>query len=199
MTLIQNELKQFEINVGQLKKNDSLHEEKIISLRSADNLISFLNEELASITGSSGIYRPEPSLANKAMKWRGQVEQLLQSSSIISSPGKAVEFSSSDLPLLLERATDRALIVKQDRSVYMLDVAESSEKSGVWKIGDEHVNDLRDRVLNKTTLTTEEEFDNEFEKWLGKVALAKEVEDEIGNLPNWSTTAEQFSSEEDPF
>jgi hypothetical protein len=64
--------------------------------------------------------------------------------------------------------------IAQERSRYMLEAAKKSGETGetgVWKIGDKHVEDLvrSKRTLGskpeKTTLTTRDEFNKEYDKF----------------------------------
>lgn len=59
---------------------------------------------------------------------------------------------------------DRSVRVR--RSEDMFRAAQRSNKIGVWKVGDFHIGDLRGSAVgNKTTLTSETEFNMEYEGW----------------------------------
>ena len=51
----------------------------------------------------------------------------------------------------------------------MLQAAEASNETGVWKVGDDHITDILkmpDANKNKTTLTSQDDFNDEFRPWL---------------------------------
>jgi hypothetical protein len=63
-------------------------------------------------------------------------------------------------------------IVSFRRSEHMLQAAEASTKTGVWKVGDAHIEDMLLRLgggTDKTKLTSQEEFDDEYDNWLAEV------------------------------
>jgi hypothetical protein len=86
-------------------------------------------------------------------------------------PNEQLEGWRNSIRLLLAKnsfdpTNNLAEAVQLRRSMYMLQAAQRSNKTGVWKVGDFHISDLRGHnVGNKTTLTSELEFDQEFVPW----------------------------------
>jgi hypothetical protein len=63
----------------------------------------------------------------------------------------------------------------------MLQAAQRSNKTGVWKVGDLHIKDLLgSNVGDKITLTSEDDFNTEFDQWFDAFSGLDLIELAIG-------------------
>jgi hypothetical protein len=88
-------------------------------------------------------------LSEKAREWQTWIELLL----------KRYKFDPSNSP---ERLIES---VSLERSRFMLEVAKGSQETGVWKVGEDHMKDMKKLLPDGTenpTLTTREEFDKQY-------------------------------------
>lgn len=72
---------------------------------------------------------------------------------------KRMNYNPIDKP---QELTDQ---IKESRSLYMYMAGEESNETGVWKVGEGHVQDMKGLASDKTSLTTREEFNTEYEAW----------------------------------
>jgi len=55
--------------------------------------------------------------------------------------------------------------VSKTRSLLMLEAAKTSKKTGVWKVGKKHIQDMLVHASDKTMLTMQENFNREYKQW----------------------------------